>query len=162
MLHCPPLKWSLLSSQRIVQVGWLGAGVCSQPPLSGQSGCSKRGCCWINTGQWYYKQSGDHPICNVRDSFDHSIILWQCHNLSLHINHVSTIIIHLPPHSLPLRTKSSMGLQYWTTGPSMHHGGRPTYTLGAWRPSRHFPTEITPCTDTPWDWCYPLKHADTL
>ena len=114
--------------------------MCSQPPLSGQSGCSKRGCCWINTGQWYYKQCGDHPVCNVRDSFDHSIILWRYHNLSLHINHISTIIIHLPPHSLPLRTKSSMSLQYCTTGPSMHHGGQPAYTQREWSPSTHFPT----------------------
>lgn len=35
-------------------------------------------------------------FCNVKDSFDHSIILlWQCHILSHHINSFSSTCIHL-------------------------------------------------------------------
>lgn len=51
------------------------------------------------------------PYCNVRDSFDHSIILlWQRHNLSHHIKSFSSISIHLQHILSHVEASGSAGL----------------------------------------------------
>ena len=55
------------------------------------------------------------PYCNVRDSFDHSIILlWQRHNLSHHIKSFSSISIHLQHILARVETDGTTMLD-WTT-----------------------------------------------
>lgn len=89
----------------------------------------------IATSLWYPKCSRNSNLCNVRDSFDHSIILlWHSHNLSLQ-QYKHSLLAHSPAHGgwlMALEALLTLSVRDLNTG----------------RHSRIPPQEIPPCTDS--------------